>query len=86
MRIFQIIIDVLVFVSMIALMYSGIIISRYAFVFLQISGGMSLARRLHILGSYWGFLLMNIHLGLCIFASHYLSKLLKNARGRKEII
>ena len=25
---------------------------------------MALARRLHILGSYWGFLLMSIHLGL----------------------
>lgn len=29
-----------------------------------IGTGMSLARRLHILGSYWGFLLMSIHLGL----------------------
>lgn len=25
---------------------------------------MALARRFHILGSYWGFLLMNVHLGL----------------------
>lgn len=25
---------------------------------------MTLARRLHILGAYWGFLLMSIHLGL----------------------
>ncbi len=31
---------------------------------LPISGGMVLARRLHILGSYWGFLLMSVHLGL----------------------
>ena len=28
------------------------------------SGNMSLARRLHILGAYWGFLLMSLHLGL----------------------
>ena len=38
--------------------------SRYVFDFLPSIGGMSLARRLHILGAYWGFLLMNLHLGL----------------------
>ncbi|RKJ43614.1 hypothetical protein D7X98_15410 [bacterium 1XD8-76] len=27
-------------------------------------GGMALARRLHILGSHWGFLLMSVHFGL----------------------
>lgn len=34
------------------------------FAFLPGTGGMSLARRLHILGAYWGFLLMSVHLGL----------------------
>lgn len=63
-RVFQTIDNVLVFVSMLALMYSGIVMSRYVFDVLPISGGMALARRLHILGSYWGFLLMNVHLGL----------------------
>lgn len=38
--------------------------SRYVFDFLSFSGGMSIARRLHILGAYWGFLLMSLHLGL----------------------
>lgn len=64
MRIFQIIVNILVFISMIALMYSGIVMSRHAFAFLPISGKMALARRLHILGSYWGFFLMSVHLGL----------------------
>ena len=64
MRIFQLFVDLLVFAAMAALVYSGIVLSRYTFAFLPISGGMSLARRLHILGSYWGFLLMSIHLGL----------------------
>ncbi len=64
MRIFQVCADVLTLFSMIALIYSSIVLSRYVFVFLPIEGGMALARRLHILGSYWGFLLMNIHLGL----------------------
>ena len=64
MRIFQFCIDILTLFSMIALIYSSIVLSRYVFAFLPIAGGMALARRLHILGSYWGFLLMNIHLGL----------------------
>ena len=54
----------LLLVSMLAQMYSGILMSRYVFDFLPFNGGMSLARRLHILGAYWGFLLMSLHLGL----------------------
>ena len=54
----------LVLVSMLAQMYSGIVMSRYLFDCLPFNGGMSLARRLHILGAYWGFLLMSLHLGL----------------------
>lgn len=54
----------LVLVSMLAQMYSGILMSRYVFDFLPFNGGMSLARRLHIIGAYWGFLLMSLHLGL----------------------
>lgn len=38
--------------------------SRHVFAFLPIRGGMALARRLHILGSYWGYVLMSLHLGL----------------------
>lgn len=57
-------IDVLLFAAMLAQMYSGILMSRYAFAFLPFDTGMALARRLHILGSYWGFTLMSLHLGL----------------------
>ena len=63
-RIFQIGIDVLVLISMLFLMYSSVILSRYVFSFLPIESGLALARRLHILGSHWGFLLMSLHLGL----------------------
>lgn len=49
---------------MVALIYSSIVLSRYVFSVLPIEGGMALARRFHILGSYWGFLLINVHLGL----------------------
>lgn len=58
------VINCLVLVSMLAQMYSGIAMSRYVFNFLPIEGGMELARRLHILGAYWGFILMSLHLGL----------------------
>lgn len=64
MRIFQVIVDMLTLLSMAAMMYSGIVLSRYVFAFLPINGGMALARKLHILGAYWGFLLMSLHLGL----------------------
>lgn len=64
MRIFQIGVDILTFLSMAVLMYSSIVLSRYVFAFLPIERGLALARRLHILGSYWGFLMMSLHLGL----------------------
>ena len=38
--------------------------SRYVFKFLPFGGGMTMARRLHILGAYWGFLFMSLHLGI----------------------
>ncbi len=63
-RLFQVIIDVLTFLSMCALVYSSVILSRHVFAFLPIESGLALARRQHILGSYWGFLLMGLHLGL----------------------
>lgn len=64
MRILQCVINVLTLAAMLALMYSGITMSRYVFTFLPIRGGMAFSRRLHILGSYWGYLLMSLHLGL----------------------
>lgn len=57
-------VDLLLLLAMLAQMYSGIVMSRYVFAFLPGTGGMSLARRLHILEAYWGFLLMSVHLGL----------------------
>lgn len=45
-------------------MVSGIMMSRYAFAFLDIHGGMSLARTIHMVCAYWGFLFLSAHLGL----------------------
>lgn len=46
------IVDFLALAAMLALMYSGITLSRHVFAFLKIDSGLALARRLHILGSY----------------------------------
>ena len=64
MRILQLGINLFTLASMLALMYSGIVMSRHVFAFLPIESGLAMARRLHILGSYWGFILMSLHLGL----------------------
>lgn len=58
-------INVIIFVCLIGLMYSGIVISKHIFTFINISGAM-LARTLHMLFSYWGFVLMSVHFGMNI--------------------
>ena len=63
-RIFQLMIDLLVFLSMIGLMVSGIMLSNHVFAFLEIHGSISFARLLHMAASHWGFVLMALHLGL----------------------
>lgn len=57
-------IDLLTLAAMLAQMGSGMVMSRYVFGFLPIGGCMAAARRIYILGAYWGFLLMSLHLGL----------------------
>lgn len=57
-------VNVLLLADMAALLYSGVLMSRHVFSFLPFRSGMALARKLHILGAYWGFVLMGPHLGL----------------------
>lgn len=63
-RIIGTVINILLFVIMICLMISGIMMSRHVFVFLHINAGTSIARKMHMLAAYWGFVLMSVHLGL----------------------
>ncbi len=63
-RILQTAVNALVLLCMLGLMVSGVILSREVFAFLPIQGGMGFARILHMLASYWGFVLMSVHLGL----------------------
>lgn len=63
-RIWQTILVLLVLTAMMGSMISGIILSRYVFDFLVIRSGQSWARTVHLLCSYWGFVVMSLHLGL----------------------
>lgn len=53
----------LIFLCVIGSVVSGIILSRYVFSELPVHKGYALAGKLHILCSYWGFVLMALHLG-----------------------
>jgi len=57
------IIDLLLLTSMIAMIISAINISNNVFAFLNISSKIW-GRKLHMLSTSWGFVLMSIHLGL----------------------
>lgn len=63
-RVLQTALALLVLLAMFAQMVSGVMMSRYVFGFLPIHGGMAFARMLHLLGAYWGFLFLSLHLGL----------------------
>lgn len=63
-RVFQSAVDLLLFLAMIGLMISGIMMSNHVFAFLNIHGGMSVARLMHMAASHWGFVLMALHLGI----------------------
>lgn len=63
-RIFGTALNFAVLASILSLAYSGIVMSRHLFAFLPINSGMALARVMHLSGSYWGFVLMSLHLGL----------------------
>lgn len=62
-RIFHIIVNLLLFIAMIGIMVSSIIISSNVFSFLNIQTTM-FGRRLHMISTSWGFVLMAIHVGL----------------------
>lgn len=64
MRIIWTLINFAVFIVILCLAYSGVVMSRHVFAALPINSGMALARVMHLSGSYWGFVLMSVHLGL----------------------
>lgn len=63
-RVFQVVLDILILLSMAGAMVSGIMMSQEVFPFLNITHGMAFARILHMLTSYWGFLFISMHIGM----------------------
>ena len=63
-RILSLTLDLLLWLDMLGLMVSGILLSNHVFAFMDLHGGMSFARLLHMAASHWGFVLMALHLGL----------------------
>ncbi len=57
-------INLLLCADVLALLISGVMMSGFAFSWLNISGGKMLARKLHLFASYWGMISMSAHLGL----------------------
>lgn len=62
-RVLQVVVNFAVLLSMLCLAYSGIVMSNYVFGFVSVSRQMALARQMHMAASYWGFVLMSLHLG-----------------------
>ena len=63
-RILNIAVNILLLVDILLQGISGIVMSRQVFSFLNIQQGASSARIIHLLGAYWGFVLMSVHIGL----------------------
>ena len=63
-RIVNTALNVILFAVMILLPVSGIVMSKHLYTFLPTSGLSAIARTAHLLLSYWGFVLMSLHLGL----------------------
>lgn len=63
LRIFQTVKNGLIALTFLGLMVSGIMMSRYVFGFLRVSGGVAIARTLHHVSTYWFFVLISMHLG-----------------------
>ena len=62
-RIIQTIVVFLILVCILGSAVSGVILSNHVFDFLDIRGLSAPARTAHMLCSYWGFVLMSLHLG-----------------------
>lgn len=77
-RTFLTILNLLLLIAMIGMMISGIMISGHVFSFLNIQTTM-FARKLHMLSTSWGFILMAVHVGMHI--AGIMSKLNKKMKN-----
>lgn len=82
LRILQIVINFAVLVSVLCLAYSGVVMSNYVFGFVSIKGTTALTRQMHMAASYWGFVLMSVHLG---FHWGMVVSMVRKAIGERKI-
>ena len=72
-RIVNTVLNIILFAVMILIQVSGIVTSKHLFTFLPTSGLSAIARTAHLVLSYWGFVLLSLHLGF--HADVWLSRL-----------
>ena len=63
-RAVQTALNLLLFAVVLGMLLSGLILSQHILDFLHLQRGETIARTFHLPLSYWGFLLMSLHLGL----------------------
>lgn len=56
--------NLLLLIDFLALAFSGIRMSGYVFGWVPFSGGMRIARTLHLFATHWGLILMSLHTGM----------------------
>lgn len=78
LRTLQTIINLALLICMLCLMAAAIVLSQEVFAFLPISGGISIARPLHVFCAFWCFTLMSLHLGLYW---HMILQMIKQTTG-----
>ncbi|MDD3338086.1 MAG: DUF4405 domain-containing protein [Lachnospiraceae bacterium] len=83
-RMLQTSIDFILLLLIIAMMVSGILLSRYVFVWLQPETGMNSLRLIHLASSHWTVLLMAAHLGL--YLSVFLKRIYRNEKQAIRVI
>ena len=62
-RLFQTMVVIMILITMLGSMISGIMLSEYVFSFIKPDSGYEMFRNIHMLSAYWGFVLMSIHIG-----------------------
>lgn len=63
-RVCTVVLNIFLISDMVLLAFSGITMSNHVFAFLDIRGHTGAARIIHIIASYWGFVLMSVHTGM----------------------
>lgn len=68
-------VDIMLTADVLMMMASAVIVSKHIFSFLDINTLSSFGRTTHLLGAYWGFALMSVHLGFHLdFVLHNVMK------------